>query len=1216
MNALQIDRSARRVVAALTSVALVLLPLADLPAHAGLATSIGLAQPRPQVVIAIGNSQSMDGDLSGAIMTGSGSLGSALSSLNNSSSPVNYTVPAGFTSPVTGAQSGSAPYTATNSSGALADNSASRLNVAKAGIQAVLQQYLSSIDFGLATYSTTGTSLYTTWVYYMSPPGGFTFANSLPTNGFTSYSQYQAFATANPSASPTPTRWVSNPCYNYSSASSTVKSNCTSMAGVFGSSTLSGNRYMKIGASSDDPDINDVLYASGQPGVFVNYGGAYAAYNYSTNLGPINPPSQTPYTYFNLSNYNNGVVSVGYNNSQPSASKITGPTNAGYVPYSDQVIYAQRGFGYYVQSLNATTAKTTVAVTNLGNNPSSTSVNSALATFQSALNPETNSTSSAEIKALAYQSPTAGLVTGAGNILQNLPNPSCAGQYVILVTDGLPTMDKNGKAWPPLGSASGQGYGVNAAFYGVAGQNAYGINDDSGNVPSGQVQGALDASKTNDQALIDTINAIKTLNTKGIKTYVIGLGAGVDSTKNPAAYYALNAMAIAGGTGQQYPANDIQTFNNAIASIAAQIFQNIAVSAPIAPASVKGGSLVYTATSNNQSGSIAGHLQAYKTVTTAQSTVTAPIGTASGPAQWDAGSPTLMPVSERQKRLYSTAAPTSSSAPPGSGPVRNFAAMGTSNSPYYDASAFGLSSPTTCVPNVATIVAYTLDPSFNTPGDSAASQYGSLGFPTGVSGCSYLMGRQLNWMLGNLSPNDQTSYLAAPGTAALTGLGGYVQFAANNKGRENLVLLTSNDGFLYAVDSQTGSLVWGWMPRPFLSYLQRNQQGSGSPANATLITNLTLFDGGFSLTDAVNTSNNPSASNWASYVVGTAQGGGYHYALQLSSNASATVTAAPTPQAVTWAISTPTNIAPANAAPLALQAPLIITINGMQYAVFVVNVKNSSGAVSSTLYEINVATGQPAYGTALSAALPFSAYSAMSYDPGSGTLWIGDANGGVWSLNLSGSASTDVTSALQIGTAYTPSGQSAALNYVGYTEVGGLPYAWAASNTTVTLFSLSGGTSQIVWAANGTSGYQYQNGTLQGVAGSVVQPLQSGGVISAAPVVANGLLVVPVYVPPGGNSCGYGQGYYDLYDLTSGARPKINVTYKGNVVSTGQIGLGVGIPLSPSLFVTSSGVGFYPYTTASAGTGSSGNSGAGSGGIWPVAISGSVMNKPIAWRQY
>src|SRR5690348_15743173 len=39
----------------------------------------------PQILIAVGNSQSMDGNLSGAIMAGSGSLNPALALLQNSS---------------------------------------------------------------------------------------------------------------------------------------------------------------------------------------------------------------------------------------------------------------------------------------------------------------------------------------------------------------------------------------------------------------------------------------------------------------------------------------------------------------------------------------------------------------------------------------------------------------------------------------------------------------------------------------------------------------------------------------------------------------------------------------------------------------------------------------------------------------------------------------------------------------------------------------------------------------------------------------------------------------------------------------------------------------------------------------------------------------------------------------------------------------------------
>ncbi|MGH8274309.1 MAG: hypothetical protein ACRES9_08700, partial [Gammaproteobacteria bacterium] len=126
----------------------------------------------PQVLVVVPNSQSMDGDLSGAIMTGSGTV----DGLHGSSSPVSYAVPAGFTPPEESGGGGYAPYT-TYSDGTLYDNSASRLNVAKQSIQKVLQQYAPNFDFGLMTYKTQGVTRYTTWVYYMSAAGGFTFGD-------------------------------------------------------------------------------------------------------------------------------------------------------------------------------------------------------------------------------------------------------------------------------------------------------------------------------------------------------------------------------------------------------------------------------------------------------------------------------------------------------------------------------------------------------------------------------------------------------------------------------------------------------------------------------------------------------------------------------------------------------------------------------------------------------------------------------------------------------------------------------------------------------------------------------------------------------------------------------------------------------------------------------------------------------------------------------
>lgn len=533
------NKSARSSVAGLLALGLVAQPLA----HAAPA-------PRPQVVIAIGNSESMDGDLTGAIMVGSGKLPPALQSLDQSSSPVNYTVPKGFVPPLTGASGPTAPYTV-EKDGAQFDNSASRLNIAKAGIGAVLKQYLSSIDFALIDYDAKDTGAYNTWVYQMAPQNGnFTFSKTAPAQG----------------------RSVANPCYQYQASTTTtgLHDNCASIATGFsgdGATMLNDNPFMAIGASSDDVDINDVLYFRGDiPGVFDNFGEPDPANPY--------PPN------FTLKQYNDNNVGVAYHASNPRgyALKLM-PTNAGYIPHAPHAMFVQRGFGYNVAP-KPDRGNTVVALTQ-GDGAA------ALPAFEAALMPETNDpkdTRTNEIKASAVQSPLGGLMAWAHTLLGK-SNGACPGQYVILVTDGLPTEDLKGKFWPPLGSAAGQGYAVHAGFAGLAGDANHGIIDESGKA-STEPTGALVAADTNDQALLDTITKIQELAQAGIKTYVVGLGAGVDRSANPAAYAALNAMAIAGMTGHEYPAADAPAFDAAVKEIAAQVSRCMAPPPPLALKSV------------------------------------------------------------------------------------------------------------------------------------------------------------------------------------------------------------------------------------------------------------------------------------------------------------------------------------------------------------------------------------------------------------------------------------------------------------------------------------------------------------------------------------------------------------------------------------------------------------------------------------------------------
>jgi type IV pilus assembly protein PilY1 len=479
----------------------------------------------PQILVAVGNSESMDGNLSGAIMAGSGSLGANYAALQTSSSPFNFTIPGGFTPPLNPGAGGVAPYTVT-AGGNLTDNSPSRLNVAKAGISAILNTYMTSADFGLIDYDTGGAGVYTTWLYVMSPPGGFTFTSLAAPSG-----------------------QVPNPCYNVNTAlPNPVSADCFQLNLYYAGQSILTQPYMNISATSDNPAINDVLYDEsywGEDPVVLVHGGP-------------NPPN--PYAAYSLAQYNSNLSSVqeGYWASvNTSNANSTYPTNAGFVPFSTEVMYMQRGFGYGAGQ-NPRDGTLVVPMTSAGATPTASTTAAAIAAFAPWLQPETNNSGTGEIKASAGQASTPGLVAEAQAYFATNPSSSngCTPtRYQLLLTDGLPTMDLNGNAWPPLGSAAALGYGVTAAF---------------NNPPGGD--GSL--LSTNDQALTDTINNLQALNSGGtsaVQTYIVGLGAGVDPTLNLTASRTLTAMAVAGGTGAYFAATDPVTLTNDLQSILSSI---------------------------------------------------------------------------------------------------------------------------------------------------------------------------------------------------------------------------------------------------------------------------------------------------------------------------------------------------------------------------------------------------------------------------------------------------------------------------------------------------------------------------------------------------------------------------------------------------------------------------------------------------------------------
>ncbi|APZ44104.1 pilus assembly protein [Acidihalobacter ferrooxydans] len=751
-----------------------------------------LVQPTPpQVLLAVTNSESMDGDLSGAIMTGSGATG-----VTGPSSPQCYTVPAGFTPPKAAAGSngcpaGEAPYTVT-SGGTQYDNGPSRLNVAKQALSAVIQQYATSFDLGLMDYKTSGTTLYNTWVYYMSPPGGFTFTDD-------NTDRLPSGATA----------WVLNPCYGVSGGG--ASGDCSYIARhVSGLGSITSDQYMSVAATSDQPDINDVLYSGGQSSIFLMRNGPYKYVRYLQPVSNPYPPN------FSLTNYNNGHITLYYLQTVPNQGSFgTGPTNAGYVPYSPQVLNARRGFGYGA-SVTDNTGNLLVPIKDAS--ASGMTASAYLAQFTPYLNPETNNKNSSEIKALAGQSPIAGILNGAlkyyqgslgSNPAPSSPNGCTAKKYVVLVTDGLPTMDSNGDNWPPLGSAAAAGYGVHATFDLVGGGT---VSTTSSSFANDVLTGkTLGLSSTNDTALNDAINKLTALNTAGIKTYIVGMGAGVDPSKNPAAAATLKAMAIAGGTSNYFAGTSAAAVVQDMQAIFGQIqAANMSTTAvAVNSGSVQSNTRVFQARFTSQSnpyGDWTGNLYAFPISSNAT------VNTASSNAVWQAG-------------------PQLDSALAGTGwqafPTISWNPSSNSGIPF----KWG---------QLDTSQKTLLKQYWNTLTSTQQSTFfGGHKWKYGRAVVNFLRGNQSldqanggpfrnrSSLMGDivdsapiyLGAPQSSMPISAPGGASSATIGqytlaatAYTSFASNNAGRTPMLYTGGNSGMLYGIDAATGAPEFAYVP--------------------------------------------------------------------------------------------------------------------------------------------------------------------------------------------------------------------------------------------------------------------------------------------------------------------------------------------------------------------------------------------------------------------
>ncbi len=521
--------------------------------------------------------------------------------------------------------------------------------------------------------------------------------------------------------------------------------------------------------------------------------------------------------------------------------------------------------------------------------------------------------------------------------------------------------------------------------------------------------------------------------------------------------------------------------------------------APALPPQITTGSKTFVASRTPTLNQVEGHVKAY---------TYNDVGVVSTTAEWDAA--TLMDVTNRTNNLYSTDTAGASIL------FNNL-----------DDAAFA---PATLP--VATIKSYTIDPSFGSPDYLAGRRNGSFLGPISRGNSLDLVTQAIN----------QSRFLDDPS---------YRTFYNNTvKDRSEKVLVTSDDGFLYAFNQTDGELSWGWMPR-------------------TLVKELTYFDkfqsnlfmrGSLEIIDAKD-----AASDYATYVAGSYKNGLGHYVLKLTSNPpSTTPNLAGTLDSVVWDEDRSSSFATSpNRGEMGFFSDLPATGVPNTYAVYVL----TTGSNVSTLVIRNLITAAtteiPLNFNATSTPFIMPDFANLNA-PAKKTLYLGDSNGNIRRAALlatNGTLNTIATLQTALQSATFPGNLGAAepiLFLAASVSSDGNYYMRAQSETSLTVLKYNTPTTNWLkvwttsyvgktgtWDSTGTAFTEDtsgpptdldKDGKLDDVTAAGIQSLPADAKITdAAQIVANSV-ILPVSVPISSEFC-YGDAYLNLYQLPNGKIP-------------------------------------------------------------------------------
>lgn len=688
------------------------------------------------------------------------------------------------------------------------NNANTRGNIGRSVMRNAISSYRSAFNWGLMSYgmSTNPPSLYSTYAYYLGSSTGVAFTSNC--TGYTAGVFNGAPAVAGVSTSGGG-RCIANP------------------------QPSTGREFITFDYTSDDFNIVDVLYY-----------GSYASSGIPTYNQMWAPATNTsnPTTYSWYANHSTSVSTWNTSDfSSPIFSSSLTPTDAGFLPSNSgttppnnisRSLYLPRGWGY----LSSITGSGKL------NEPVQPDSTTHFNNLQGLLASETNG-ATGELKNGAVFTPLKGTLETAKSYfagsLSGTTTPvaqSCQQNFVMLVTDGLPTGDTSGNLYSATARTNTCAWSTTtnscaSGTFGTAATDAI---------------TAVNALRTTSVSGVNSVNKDGTGAVTGkfdVQTYVVALG---DTVANASAQSVMNAMAYDGGTNNALAASDSAAFQNAIAQISDDITAKVGAAAAVAVANAHVTSTDNASyASSYNSGTWTGDVNA--------SAIDVTTGVPSTTSLWSAGSAaTQLGARTAASRFIVTS-------------TDSAGACGTSCGVQFQ--------PTSAT--TATKVSASQQTSLNSPSatDGAAVLAYLRGDRSGETAGTY---RVRAHVLGDVI-NSEPVLVREPSASYADP--GYSTFKSSQASRTRMLFQGANDGMLHAFNAATGAESWAYVPNLVMGNLNNLSRKSGFTHQYYVDGTPVSGDVDFKNVDGAT----GSGSDWRTILVGgLGKGGRGYYALDVT----------------------------------------------------------------------------------------------------------------------------------------------------------------------------------------------------------------------------------------------------------------------------------------------------------------------------------------------